>query len=212
MNWKQTLKWLGNTLAQSCDIPYCHYQSLCKERLKLSPLQLLYLKERGYSWKQAWEFKQVCCMSPKEGVYAPFNRTPKYNTDRSFDYPHRHYESDGGPTLWVGVSLTIRVRGGGASIIPAGPQRGVAPPSAGHHDDHRRTSWWRLYLTVTWMFFEFLRKLHEMKKIKLHILVHQISIVCTRRTFFHFAQTIENLVLKNYYSAIFFKSRKVVFR
>ena len=44
---------------QSCDIPYCHHQSLYKEHLKLSPLQLLYLKERGYSWKQAWEFRLV---------------------------------------------------------------------------------------------------------------------------------------------------------
>ena len=47
---------------QSCDIPYCHHQSLSKEYWSLSPLQLLYLKGRGYSWKQAWEFRQVVCI------------------------------------------------------------------------------------------------------------------------------------------------------
>ena len=52
---------------QSCDIPYCHYQSLYREHFKLSPLQLLYLKERGYSWKQGWEFRQLSCMHPRRG-------------------------------------------------------------------------------------------------------------------------------------------------
>ena len=61
LNWKRadpqmTRKYISY---QSCDIPYCHYQSLYREHFKLSPLQLLYLKERGYSWKQAWEFRQV---------------------------------------------------------------------------------------------------------------------------------------------------------
>ena len=62
------------------------------------------------------------------------------------------------------------------------------------------------------MSFEFFRKLHETQNYNLHILVYQISIVCTRRTFFYQAQTIEHSALKNYYSTIFVKSIQVVFR